>query len=106
MMVCVIAQFQLDPAWTREQAQQVFAAGAGKFLGLPGLVRKYFLIGEDGTTAAGVYLWRERPQAEAYHDAAWQNEMQQFYGARPGVSYFEIPVIVDNLTSEIILSTR
>jgi len=38
----------------------------------PQLVRKHYLLSEDGAECAGLYIWTTRTAAEAAHDAAWQ----------------------------------
>jgi hypothetical protein len=37
----------------------------------PELVRKHFLLSDDGQECGGLYVWPNRAAAEAAHDAAW-----------------------------------
>ena len=67
-----------------------------------GLIRKYYLFSEDGGTVGGVYLWRSRKDAESLYTKEWKNFIKEKYGAEPTIVYFHTPVVVDNLTTEII----
>jgi hypothetical protein len=51
---------------------------------------------------SGVYLWQSRAEAEQFYNDDWKNKIQERYGSQPMVSYFNSPVIVDNLAGEII----
>ena len=101
-MITALVQFRLPQPVTREKAQQLFAASAPKYREASGLIRKYYLLSEDGGTAGGVYLWKTKRDAAELHTKEWENVIRERYGALPTVTYFESPVIVDNLTNEII----
>ena len=94
-MITAIVKFKLPSGTSFQQAEEAFRASAPKYRGLPGLVRKYYLYGEDGV-AGGVYLWESRAAAERVYDEAWRKMIAERYGAEPSVTYFETPVIVDN----------
>jgi hypothetical protein len=103
-MITALVQFRLPQPVTREKAQQLFIGSAPKYReasGL-GLIRKYYLLSEDGQTAGGVYLWKSKKDAAGLHTKEWENVIRERYGALPTVTYFESPVVVDNLTNEII----
>ena len=95
-MITAIVQFELSSAVTREQARELFSASAFKYRHVPGLVRKYYLYGEDGRSAGGVYLWQSRIQAEQLYNAEWRQSIEERFGSSPSITYFESPVIVDN----------
>ena len=42
---------------TLAQARETFLSTAPKYQGMPGLIRKYYVVSEDGRRAGGVYLW-------------------------------------------------
>ena len=52
--------------------------------------------------AGAVYLWETRAAAEKTYDDAWRRSFIERYGADPSVTYFDTPVIVDNLAGETI----
>ncbi len=102
-MITALVQFSLPEAITRAQAREIFRNTAPRYLDMPGLVRKYYILSEDGRTAGGMYLWRSRADAERVYDAAWKQFVQEKYGAPPQLTLFESPVQVDNLTREILV---
>ncbi len=63
-MITVIVEFSLPQPVTRAQAKEIFLGTAPKYLAMPGLVRKYYVLWPDGAAAGGVYLWRSRADAE------------------------------------------
>jgi hypothetical protein len=101
-MVTAIVQFKMPAPMSREQAKEVFMSTAPKYQQVPGLIRKYYLLSEDGGTLGGVYLWKSREDAESLHTEEWKNFVKEKYGAEPTIVYFQTPVVVDNLTKEII----
>jgi hypothetical protein len=101
-MITALVQFKLSQPVTREKAQQLFVGTAPKYRETTGLIRKYYLLSEDGRTAGGVYLWKSKEDAEGLYTKEWVNSIHERYGALPSVTYFESPVVVDNLAKEVI----
>lgn len=66
------------------------------------MLRKYFLLSEDGRMAGGVYLWESKAAAERLYTDDFKKSIVERYGSEPSVTYFESPVVVDNLVGEII----
>ncbi|MFZ1363994.1 MAG: YdhR family protein [Brachymonas denitrificans] len=102
-MITALVQFSLPEAITRAQAREIFRNTAPRYIDMPGLVRKYYILSEDGRTAGGMYLWRTREDAERVYDATWKTFVQEKYGAPPLLTFFDSPVQVDNLTHEILI---
>ena len=103
-MITALVQFKLPKPVTREKAQTLFEGSAPKYRDIPGLIRKYYLLSEDGGTAGGVYLWKSRKDAEGLYTKEWENFIRDRYGAVPSITYFESPVVVDNLANKIVTS--
>ena len=101
-MITALVQIKLPEPMTQDKAQEVFAGTAPKYRGVKGLIRKYYLLSEDGETAGGVYLWESREAAKQLYTDDWQAFIMQKYGTNPSVTYFDSPVIVDNLVGQII----
>lgn len=101
-MITTIVQFKLPAPATRNQARENFLEVAPKFRQVPGLIRKYFLLSEDGKMAGGVYLWESREDAERCYTDEFKQAIAERYGSEPSITYFESPVIVDNLQGETI----
>jgi hypothetical protein len=101
-LITVIATFQLPKPITQEEARKIFLSTAPKYLGVKGLVRKYYVLSEDGGTVGGIYLWNTRAEAEAMYTQTWRTFVREKYGTDPSVAYMDCPVVVDNLTHEIL----
>jgi hypothetical protein len=101
-MITALVQFRLPQPVSREKAKQLFIGSAPKYREASGLLRKYYLLSEDGGTAGGVYLWKSKEDAAVLYTNEWENMIRERYGALPTVTYFESPVIVDNQSNEII----
>ena len=95
-MITAVVQFDLPKPMSPEEAARTFASTAPKYKDLPGLVRKYYLLSEDGRRAGGVYLWQTRAAAEAVYNGEWKARVEQVYGSAPQIAWFDTPVIVDN----------
>jgi hypothetical protein len=65
-------------------------------------VRKVYVLSEDGSTAGGIYLWNSRADADAMYTESWRAFVRGKYGTDPSVTYFDSPVVVDNVTNEIL----
>jgi hypothetical protein len=101
-MITTLVQIKLSETLSLDKARDIFASTAPKYIEIQGLVRKYYLLSEDGGTAGGVYLWESRRAAETLYTDDWKKFILQKYGSEPSVTYFDSPVIVDNLLGEII----
>ena len=58
-MITAIVRFPFTPGTTLDDAKALFEGSAPRYRAAPGLVRKYYLSGEDGSVG-GVYLWESR----------------------------------------------
>ena len=101
-MITAITTFKLPKPITRDEARMIFLSTAPKYLGVPGLVRKVYVLSQDGNTAGGIYLWNSRAEADATYTDSWKAFVREKYGTDPSVTYFDSPVVVDNVTDEIL----
>jgi hypothetical protein len=101
-MITVIVKFKLPETITNLQAQEIFLSTAPKYRGLPGLIRKYYFLDMDGITAGGIYLWESREDADGLYTKEWKTFVHGKYGSDPELTYLETPVVVDNVSNEII----
>lgn len=101
-MITAITTFRLPTPITRGEARKIFLSTAPKYQGVPGLVRKVYVLSEEGDTAGGIYLWKSRAEAEAMYTEGWKAFVREKYGTDPSVTYLDSPVVVDNLTHEIL----
>ena len=100
-MITAITTFRLPHPITRDEARRIFLSTAPKYQEVPGLVRKVYIVSQEGDTAGGIYLWNSRAEAEAMYTESWKAFVREKYGTDPSVTYFESPVVVDSLTHEI-----
>lgn len=99
-MITVLVQYNLPSSISREQAEAAFSEVSTMFYDIPGLIRKYFLLSEDGKTAGGMYLWNSHADADRFYTENFRLMIQEQYGSEPLITYFDSPVIVDNSTKE------
>jgi hypothetical protein len=101
-MITVITTFQLKKPVTREEARSIFLSTAPTYHGVAGLFRKSYVVSEDGSSVGGIYLWNSRAEAEAMYSESWRAYVREKYDSDPSVTYFDSPVVVDNVTHEIL----
>lgn len=105
-MITAVVEFKLPQAITVLQAQEIFLSTAPKYQGMPGLIRKYYFLSPDGATAGGIYLWQSREDADHLYTGEWKAFVRGKYGSDPVVKYLETPVVVDNVSDEIISNVK
>jgi hypothetical protein len=101
-MITAITTFQLKKPVTREEARSIFLSTAPTYQGVAGLFRKSYVLSEDGNSVGGIYLWNSRAEAEAMFTDSWRAYVREKYDSDPSVTYFDSPVVVDNVTHEIL----
>jgi hypothetical protein len=101
-MIVAITSFRLPEPITASQARSIFLSTAPTYRGVAGLLRKHYVLSDDGGIAGGIYLWNSREQAEALYTPSWRAFVREKYGTEPSVTYFDSPVVVDNLTEQIL----
>jgi hypothetical protein len=101
-VITALVQFKLPQPISRDQASEMFSSTAQKYRNIAGLIRKYYVLSQDGKTAGGMYLWQSQEDAEQLYTVAWEQFIFDKYGTLPSVTYFDCPVIVDNVAGEIV----
>src|SRR5215470_5450335 len=102
IMITSITRFQLPPGIPTETIKSGYLEVASHFKHPSRLLRKYFLISEDGKTGGGVYLWNSMVEARSFSEGVIRPMIREKFKLEASIEYFEAPVVVDNLTSEII----
>ncbi len=105
-MITAIVQFTLPQPLSCKDASKIFIETAPKYKEMEGLIRKNYLLSQDGLTAGGVYLWSSQEDADRLYTEDWKKFIFKKYGAYPSVTYFESPVIVDNTSKEILIDNN
>jgi hypothetical protein len=101
-MITVIAEYVLPKPINRDRAREIFLSSAPKYKGMLGLIRKCYFIDRDGIKAGGIYLWQSRADADRLYTDEWKAFVRNLYGCDPTLTYLDTPVIVDNVSNEII----
>jgi len=101
-MITAFVQFTLPQPISREKAREAFLGSAQKYREIKGLIRKSYILSEDGSTAGGMYLWSSKEDAKRLYTEEWRQFIFDKYGVFPSVTYFESPVVVDNVVGEIL----
>ena len=101
-MTTATIQFPLPPGAPIEAVKSGFLEVAPFFQAPPGLLRKYSLLSHDGATGGGVYLWTSRETAHDFSEATIRPMIKERFHVEPVITYFETPVIVDNVSSQIL----
>ncbi|SFU57356.1 YdhR family protein [Pseudoduganella namucuonensis] len=101
-MITAFTSFTLPKPITREEARAIFLSTAPKYRDVPGLFQKIYVLSEDGATVGGVYLWNSRAEAEAMYTDSWREFVREKYNTDATVTYFESPVMVDNVAQKIL----
>ncbi len=104
-MIIVTTSFKLSRPITREQARTIFLNTSSTYQGVPGLLRKHYVLAEDGSAAGGVYFWESKAQAQAMYTDAWRAFVREKYGTEAVVTYFDSPVVVDNVAGQVLAET-
>jgi len=105
-MIIAVTAFAMPKPITREEARNIFLSTAPKYRGVQGLVRKTYVLSEDGATLGGIYLWNSKPEAEAMFTDSWRSFVRQKYDTDPTVTYFESLVVVDNVAQQILTDAQ
>jgi Putative mono-oxygenase ydhR len=93
-MLTSITRFPFPVGTQVEEMRKAFEEFAPFFSTLPGLVRKYFLIAEDGQSGGGVYLWESLADAKVF-ESQLRQMVREHFGVEPSITYFETPVIAE-----------
>jgi hypothetical protein len=101
-MITALVQFKLPQPVTPEKAKEIFLSTAPRYRETPGLLRKYYILSHDGGTAGGVYLWKSQEDAQRLYTEEWKNFVREKYGSAPSITYFQSPIVVDNVKGEIV----
>lgn len=103
-MPIAVIEFRPGKPLSAEEAIALFEQTAPRYLGLPDLVRKHYFRRDAGDVVGAIYEWRSRAAGEAVYAGEWRERVVAHYGAEPQIIWLETPIVVDNLTRQIIKS--
>jgi heme-degrading monooxygenase HmoA len=79
---------------SREQIVAGFHQAAPAHRAIAGLLRKHFIIGDNGASFGGLYLWKDEASAKAWFNAAWHENVRQRYGQAATIDWFDTPILL------------
>ena len=100
-MITEIVTFKLPDGTTREEVISAFEKTVPTWAKNPDLIRKTYLFDAETGIAGGVYLWKDKAQAEKWHGAEYRKKVKELYGTEPESQFFETPIVIDNRFGEI-----
>ena len=92
--VAVVVNVPTPPGAPRTLIEGGIRKSVPQYRQVPGLLRKYFTIGEGNL--GGVYLFASRAAAEGWFNNAWHKRVIATYGRDGTVTYYDVPVVLDN----------
>lgn len=101
-MYCVLWTYAVPPQLTESVIRQQFEAVADRYLGIPGLVRKYFGFTADGKSVIGIYLWKSREDADAFYTTEWMAGVTGRWGAAPVRTEWVVPVVAESAEGRVV----
>ena len=104
-MILAIVTFPIKAPMSVEEAAAIFQTTAPKYRSVEGLLRKNYMVSDDGMTVGAVYLWRSRQDADALYTEDWKKFVTEKYGVAPSLRFMHTPVMVDNVTGEVVVSS-
>jgi len=96
-----IVEIDLPEGIVHDALEEGFLTSGRRYVDVPGLLRKYYLL-KDETVTGGVFVWKSYQYALSGHaDPEWKKLIWDKYKTRPKISYFNVPVVVDNVLDAI-----
>jgi hypothetical protein len=96
-LIAVMVVVKTPPGITRAAIDEGFVKAVPTYQKIPGLMRKYFIVNDDGF--GGMYLWKSRAAAEAWFTPEFVAKSKARYGTEPQIIYFDTPIQLDNSPS-------
>jgi hypothetical protein len=100
-MYISIVEIDLPGDVDRDALANGFLISGHRYTNVPGLLRKYYTM-DDSTITGGVFVWESQRHAVAGHsDLEWNKLILDKYGTQPKITYYDVPVVIDNVLGEI-----
>jgi hypothetical protein len=101
-MHTVMWTFQVPEGTSKESLRQTIKATAHTYQGIPGLIRKYYGIRDDGKTLVGIYLWESRAAADRLYTPEWVATVTKRWGVPPLRQDWETPMVVESAEKRLV----
>jgi len=101
-MHTVMWTFKVPGGTSKQDLINTINASAHTYQGIPGLIRKYYGIAEDGQTLVGIYLWKSKADAERFYTPAWIAMVTQRWNAPPVRLQWDTPMVVESAEQRLV----
>ncbi len=103
-MHTVMWKFTLPADARKAQLDEIISASAGTYVGVPGLIRKYYgyALEQGRGELGGIYLWRTRAEADAFYTPQWVEKVSARWGVAPQRHDWETPTVVESALGGVI----
>jgi hypothetical protein len=81
------------PGTGKASLKQAFEASVPVYRKIPGLLRKYFIVTDDGRFG-GIYLWKDQASAQQWFTEAWKERVLKTYGSAATLEWFDTPILL------------
>lgn len=96
--------YRMPEGTSAEAVADLFRQTAERYIGVPGLIRKYFGLSADARQVIGIYIWKSRADADAFYSPQWIEGVRSRWGAMPEKAEWEIPQVVESAEGRIVTS--
>ena len=93
-LVVAVVKIPIPQGGTRAQVVAGMVKSIPEYEKLPGLVRKYYTLTDDGKYG-GIYLFENRKAAEDHFNDDWRANIVKTRGAPAEVTYFYVPIVIE-----------
>jgi hypothetical protein len=102
IMHTVMWTFKVPDHTTKQDLENTINATAHTYQGIPGLIRKYYGIAENGRTLVGIYLWKSKTDAERFYTPEWIAMVTKRWNAPPVRQQWETPMVVESAEQRLV----
>ena len=96
--------YQMLEGTSAEAIAELFRQTAERYVGVPGLVRKYFGHSADARQVIGIYIWQSRADADGFYSPERIDGVRSRWGSMPVKTEWEIRPLVESAEGRIITS--
>src|SRR5271167_4068870 len=94
ILVAVVVKIPIPQGVSSAQVVAGMVKTVPEYQKLPGLVRKYYTLTDDGKYG-GIYLFESRKAAEDHFNDDWRANILKTRGAPAEVTYFDVPLAIE-----------
>jgi heme-degrading monooxygenase HmoA len=91
--VATLVQLPVPAGVSKDQIRAEFTKAIPAYRAVPGLLRKHFIVSEQGTLG-GVYLWQDEASAKAWFSESWHQKVRTIYGVDARIEWFDTPILL------------